>query len=71
MQPGEGSKGTGGEPSRAAETTDYVFGSPSAAAAILLGRNRNGLEEWKDSSGSALKQLREQTVAATPGVPGS
>jgi len=47
-------------------TTDYVFKSPSAAAAILLGRNANGLEEWKDSSDTTLKQLREQTVGATP-----
>jgi hypothetical protein len=47
-------------------TTDQAFKSPSAAAAILLARNANGLEEWKDSSGSTLKQLREQTVAATP-----
>jgi len=47
-------------------TTDQMFKSPSAAAAILLGRNANGLIEWKDSSGSTLKQLREQTVAATP-----
>lgn len=47
-------------------TTDQVFESPSAAAAILLGRNANGLIEWKNSSGSTLKQLREQTVAATP-----
>ncbi len=47
-------------------TTDQVFKSPSAAAAILLGRTANGLIEWKDSSGSTLKQLREQTVAATP-----
>jgi hypothetical protein len=36
------------------------------AAAILLGRTANGLIEWKDSSGSTLKQLREQMVAATP-----
>lgn len=47
-------------------TTDQVFTSPSAAAAILLGRTANGLIEWKDSSGSTLKQLREQMVAATP-----
>jgi hypothetical protein len=47
-------------------TTDHTFTSPSAAAAILLGRSANGLEEWKDSSGSSLKQLREQTLAATP-----
>jgi hypothetical protein len=46
--------------------SDYVFRSPSAAGAILLGRTANGLIEWKDSSGSTLKQLREQMVAATP-----
>jgi hypothetical protein len=49
-------------------TTDQVFKSPSAAAAILLGRTANGLIEWKDSSGSTLKQLREQMVAATPSL---
>jgi hypothetical protein len=47
--------------------TDQVFKSPSAAAAILLGRNANGLTEWKDSSGLTLKQLREQTVSGSPG----
>ena len=46
--------------------TDQEFRSPSAAASILLGRSANGLIEWKDSAGSTLKQLREQTVAATP-----
>jgi hypothetical protein len=47
-------------------TADHVFKSPSAAAAILLGRNANGLIEWKDSAGSNLKQVREQTVAVSP-----
>ena len=48
-------------------TADHVFKSPSAAAAVLLGRNANGLTEWKDGSGQTLKQLREQAVAvATP-----
>jgi hypothetical protein len=43
-------------------TVDHVFKSPSAAAAILLGRNANGLVDWKDSSGNTLKQLRERTI---------
>jgi len=46
--------------------SDQVFKSPSAAAAILLGRNANGLSEWKDSSGTTLKLLREKAVAAAP-----
>lgn len=49
-------------------TVDHVFKSPSAAAAILLGRNANGLVEWKDSSGNTLKQLRERTVTESPSV---
>jgi hypothetical protein len=47
-------------------TSDQEFKSPSAAAAILLGRNASGPEEWKDASGRTLKQLRAQTVGATP-----
>lgn len=35
---------------------DYPFGSPSAAAAIVLGRNANGLIEWKDQNGMTLKE---------------
>jgi hypothetical protein len=26
---------------------DYIFSSPSTAASIVLGRNANGLTEWK------------------------
>lgn len=39
-------------------TQDYVFGSPSAAATIVLGRNSNGRVEWKDDKGRTLKQLQ-------------
>lgn len=35
---------------------DYIFSSPSAAATIVLGRNANGLTEWKLSSGMTLKE---------------
>ena len=42
---------------------DYLFKSPSAAAASLLGRSANGLLEWKDDAGRTLKQVREEAVA--------
>ena len=46
-------------------TTDHVFNSPSAAAAILLGRSAAGPIEWKDEAGHTLKATREQAVAST------
>ena len=36
---------------------DYIFSSPSAAAAIVLGRNANGLTEWKLKDGKTLKEF--------------
>jgi hypothetical protein len=44
-------------------TTDHVFNSPSAAAAVLLGRSAAGPIEWKAETGQTLKQIREQAVA--------
>jgi hypothetical protein len=38
---------------------DYVFSSPSSAAAVVLGRNANGRVEWKDEQGRTLKQVQE------------
>ena len=37
-------------------TKDYLASSPSTAAAMVLGRNANGLTEWKTSDGSCLKE---------------
>lgn len=37
--------------------TDYLFSSPSAAAAIVMGRSANGLVEWKSSKGKSLKDI--------------
>ena len=37
-------------------TDDYIFTSPSLAAAIVMGRNANGLEEWKLKDGKTLKE---------------
>lgn len=40
---------------------DNIFSSPSYAAAIVMGRNANGLTEWKTIDGRILKSL-ESTV---------
>ncbi len=37
---------------------DYVFSSPSTAAAVVLGRSANGRIEWKDAKGRTLKELQ-------------
>lgn len=36
-------------------TKDYLFSSPSTAAAVVMGRSANGLIEWKRQDGSTLK----------------
>lgn len=36
---------------------DYLFSSPSAAAAIVMGRSANGLSEWKLNNGRILKAV--------------
>lgn len=36
---------------------DYIFTSPSAASSVILGRNSNGLTEWKLRSGKTLKEF--------------
>ena len=36
---------------------DYIFSSPSTAASIVLGRNANGLTEWKLTDGMTLKEF--------------
>jgi hypothetical protein len=40
---------------------DYVFSSPSAAACIVLGRNANGLTEWKLKDGTSLRDFESQS----------
>jgi hypothetical protein len=46
-------------------TQDYVFDSPSEAAAVLLGRSVNGREKWMSLNGRTLKELQEETVSAS------
>lgn len=36
---------------------DYIFSSPSTAAVKVMGRNANGLVEWKNNEGKTLKEL--------------
>ena len=43
---------------------DYVFGSPSTAAGVLLGRSSNGRTEWKDGNGRSLKSIQEESVGS-------
>jgi len=38
-------------------TDDYIFSSPSTAAVIVMGRNANGLTEWKTKEGKTLKEF--------------
>ena len=41
---------------------DWLFGSPSAAASVCLGRGANGLTEWKDESGTTVRENREKAT---------
>ncbi|WP_223550990.1 GIY-YIG nuclease family protein [Aestuariivivens sp. NBU2969] len=40
---------------------DYVFSSASAAASIVMGRNANGLTEWKLKNGKSLKDFESSS----------
>jgi hypothetical protein len=42
-------------------TQDYTFDSPSTAAGVMLGRNANGRDAWKDEQGRSLKMLQSMT----------
>ena len=39
---------------------DYLFSSPSAAAAVVMGRSANGLTEWKLKDGRILKAVESE-----------
>jgi hypothetical protein len=41
-------------------TKDYLFSSPSAAAAVVMGRSANGLTEWKLQNGRVLKAVESE-----------
>ena len=44
-------------------TQDYVFGSPSTAAGVVLGRSANGRTEWQTAQLKTLKALQEEAAA--------
>jgi hypothetical protein len=44
-------------------TQDYVFGSPSTAAGVVLGRSANGRVEWQTAQFKTLKALQEQVAS--------
>ncbi len=41
--------------------SDYIFSSPSSAAAVVLGRRANGWTEWKYKDGRTLDEVIRQT----------
>ncbi|MFT9850216.1 GIY-YIG nuclease family protein [Aneurinibacillus sp. REN35] len=41
---------------------DYLFTSPSRAAAIVLGRNANGWIEWKNGEGLTLDTIKRKSL---------
>lgn len=43
-------------------TKDYIFTSPSLAAAIVMGRNANGRIEWKTQDGKTIRDLEEKEL---------
>jgi hypothetical protein len=44
---------------------DYIFSSPSTAACMVLGRNANGLTEWKLKEGKSLKEFESSDRTTT------
>lgn len=44
---------------------DYIFSSPSTAACMVLGRNANGLTEWKLKEGKSLKEYESSDKITT------
>ena len=43
---------------------DYIFSSPSTAAVMVMGRNANGLTEWKNKDGKTLKDFESNEKIA-------
>ena len=43
---------------------DHIFSSPSTAASMVMGRNANGLTEWKQKDGKTLKEFETNNKTA-------
>lgn len=41
---------------------DYIFTSPSLAAAIVMGRSANGRTEWKTVDHKSIKDIEEEEL---------
>jgi hypothetical protein len=44
---------------------DHLFGSPSTAAAVMLGASTNGRVTWKNGAGLTFQQIEDMKLAAT------
>lgn len=44
-------------------TKSFLFDSPSAAASVLSGGNKNGRTEWRDEAGRTLKKIQEESAS--------
>jgi len=47
-------------------TDDYIFGSPSTAAGVIMGRSANGLTEWRLANGQTLKGYESADEISIP-----
>ena len=45
---------------------DYLFNSPSQAAAFIAGKAANGWTDWKDGEGRTLDELERQKTDNDP-----
>ena len=43
-------------------TKNYLFQSPSAAAAVIVGYSINGRNTWKNNNGKSLKEIEENEI---------
>ena len=43
---------------------DHLFGSPSAAGCVLIGRSTNGRTGWRDASGRSINDLEQIALSA-------
>ena len=41
---------------------DVLFGTPSGASCLVLGRSSNGLTEWKTKEGKTLKEIEKEDI---------
>ena len=47
-------------------TEDYIFNSPSASAAVILGRSANGWTAWKDNNGKTMRDKIQKNPDLSP-----